>query len=110
MSWRLVCIGWLLHLFPMVLCTGCNCEFTASGYTSHVGQTRAAVCRAAYCKLPIPSTSVGDNDIDMESTGSEHFEGDHFGQYEEADFDWPEGNETIIGMRLPYIGMRKHLH
>lgn len=94
----------------MVLCTGCNREFSTSGFTSHVILTRTAVCRAAYRKLSIPSNYVGDDDVDMESTGSENFEGDLYGQYEQADFDWPDGDETIIGMRLPYVGMCKYLY
>lgn len=32
----------------MVHCTGCDCEFTTSGYTSHINFTSNAACRAAY--------------------------------------------------------------
>jgi hypothetical protein len=94
-------------LGPMVHCTGCNREFSASGFTRHVNSMTTAVCRATYNNL-IPSDDVGDNDIDMENTGG-NFEGDFFGpDYEQAEFGWLEGDETI-GMEPHYLESCKYL-
>ncbi|KAF8703639.1 hypothetical protein AX14_014179 [Amanita brunnescens Koide BX004] len=78
----------------MVLFPGCNREFSTSGFITHVHHTTTAVCRAVYHNIFTPSDHVGDNDIDMEHTGSENFEGDYFGNYEQADFSWLEDDET----------------
>ena len=92
----------------MVQCTGCNREFSASGFTRHVNSTTTAVCRATYNNLFVPSDDVGGNDIDMENTGG-NFEGDFFGpNYEQADFGWLEGDETI-GTELHYLELCKYL-
>ena len=48
----------------MVHCTGCDCGFTASGYTSHVNFTSNSACRAAYFQ-----------EIDALQGASEDFEG-----------------------------------
>jgi hypothetical protein len=93
----------------MVLCPGCNREFSTSGFITHVHRTTTAVCRAAYHNIFTPSDHVGDNDIDMEHTGSENFEGDYFGNYEQADFSWPEDDETN-GTTIHYLAMRICLH
>ena len=87
----------------MVLCTGCNHEFSASGYTKHVNLTTTAVCRAAFHN---PSVPYDDNDVDMEDTDSESFAGDFYGHYEQADFGWPEDDD---GMKLHYLRKSKCL-
>lgn len=70
----------------MVLCTGCNQEFSASGYTTYVACTRTSFCHAAYnSRLAFLVNRNDDNDIDMDHTGSQTFEGD---------FNWPKDEET----------------
>ena len=63
----------------------------------HVSRTTTAICRAAYNKLFQAALSdnhyVNDVDVDMDPAGSQIFEGDFFGSYKEADFDWPEDEE-----------------
>ena len=90
----------------MVLCTGCNREFSTSGFTTHIRRTTTAICRAAHLN---PFNHAGDNDIDMEYTGSRNFEGDYFGNYEQADFGWPEDDKTN-GTKIHYLGMWICLH
>jgi hypothetical protein len=79
----------------MVLCMGCNREFSATGYTMHVAHTRTSLCHAAHnSHLASLVNDNGDIDIDVDPTGSQIFEGDVFGEYAEDDFDWPEDEET----------------
>ena len=93
----------------MVLCTGCNREFSASGFTRHVNTTTTTVCRATYHNAFVPDR-VADNDVDMENTGSGNFDGDFFGlHYEQGDFGWLEEDESI-GMKAHYLGTCKYLH
>lgn len=74
----------------------------------HVNSSTTAICHATYNNLFIPSDNVGDNDIDMENTGG-NFEGDFFGpDYEQADFGWLEGDETI-GIEVHYLESCKYL-
>ena len=96
-------------LHYMVLCTGCNREFSASGFTRHVNTTTTAVCRATYHNAFVPDR-VADNDVDMEDTGSGNFDGDFFGpHYEQGDFGWLEEDESI-GTKVHYLGTCKYLH
>ena len=58
-------------LHYMVLCTGCNREFSASGFTRHVNTMTTAVCRATYHNAFVLDC-VADNDVDMENVMSHH--------------------------------------
>jgi hypothetical protein len=83
------------YFIIMVLCTGCNREFSASGYTTHVARTGTSFCCAVYnSRLAFLVDCNVDNDIDMDHTGSWTFEDDLFGEYEEGNFDWPKDEET----------------
>jgi hypothetical protein len=80
----------------MVQCAGCNQEFSASGYTMHIARTTTSICRAAYnqhFQAALTDNQVDDIDVDMDATGSQRFEGDFFGNYQEVDFDWPQDDE-----------------
>ena len=94
----------------MVLCTGCNREFSASGFTTHVNRTTTAVCWASRnLFVPYDHIDIDDNDIDMEDTDPRQFAGDFYGHYEQADFGWLEGDEAV-GTNLHYLGKSKYLH
>ena len=80
----------------MVQCVGCNQEFSASGYTMHVARTTTSICRAVYNKrfqVALTDNQVDDIDIDMDTAGSQRFEGDFFGNYQAVDFDWRQDEE-----------------
>ena len=79
----------------MVLCTGCNREFSATGYMMHAACTRTSLCHAAHnSRLAFLLNHNDDIDIDVDATGSRIFEGDVFGEYTEDDFDWPKDEES----------------
>jgi hypothetical protein len=86
----------VLFFATMVQCVGCNQEFSASGYMMHVARTTTSICHAVYDKrfqVAPTNNQVDDIDIDMDTAGSQRFEGDFFGNYQEVDFDWPQDEE-----------------
>ena len=85
----------------MVHCAGCHCNFSASGYTHHLRFSQSSSCAAAF-QGQLEHENVVDNENDVEITGDEDdmpaFLGDVFGNYEDEDFDWPDGGMSIIDM------------
>jgi hypothetical protein len=78
----------------MVHCAGCHRSFTISGYTLHVQRTGSSACISAY------HAQLGNlDDVDEERDDVEVFSGDFFGDYQDADFDWPDDEqEPVEGM------------
>ena len=74
----------------MVQCAGCNRDFTASGYTSHIRHTTRAPCHAIHHSV-LADLALDDNsDSDAEPPS---FAGDFFGDY---NVDWPDDEEEEV--------------
>jgi hypothetical protein len=72
----------------MVHCAGCHSNFSVSGYTHHLRFTKSSSCAAAY---NAQLEDIEDNDMPA-------FSGDFFGNYEDGDFDWPDGGMSSVDM------------
>lgn len=62
----------------MVHCAGCNRDFTASGYTSHIRRTTRAPCHAIHHRVLADLALDDDSESDVEP---QNFVGDFFGDY-----------------------------
>ena len=78
----------------MVHCTGCHCNFSISGYTSHVQRTQSSPCIAAYHAAIRHENGV--EDVEEEDVDMETFSGDIFGDYQDDDFAWPDDGGMSI--------------
>ena len=62
----------------------------------HVAHTTTSICCTVYNKcfqVALTDNQVDNINIDMDTAGSQRFEGDFFGNYWEVDFDWPQDEE-----------------
>ena len=69
----------------MVHCTGCDWDFTASGYTSHIHHTTRVPCHAIHNSM-LTHLGLDDNS----DTEPQSFVGDILGDYK---VDWSNNEE-----------------
>ena len=78
----------------MIHCTGCRCNFSISGYSSHVQRTQSSPCIAAYhaaLRHENDIENVEDEDVDMDALS-----GDIFGDYQADDVGRPDDGGMSI--------------
>jgi hypothetical protein len=78
-----------------VHCAGCHCTFSISGYSSHVRRTGSSLCVAAY-QARLREENDIENATEDEEDGMDVFSGDFFGDYDNDDFEWPDGGLSSI--------------
>jgi hypothetical protein len=81
----------------MVHCAGCHSNFSVSGYTHHLRLTQSSACAAAY-----HAQLEHENDVDIEEDHDmPALSGDFFGNYDDKDFNWPDGLLTVNTSLIP---------
>jgi hypothetical protein len=73
-------------------CTGCDREFTESGFAMHAMHTSSVLCRNAYRELVIQAALEEQDQNGEDPDMPIAFRGDYFGDYDETEFQWPDNH------------------
>ncbi|KAJ7248067.1 hypothetical protein C8J57DRAFT_1522618 [Mycena rebaudengoi] len=76
----------------MVLCAGCQEEFSLSGYTHHLQTTPNSACEAIYLANQSRAPLLDSDDDENQPI---NFAGDYFGTYEEEDFNMDQDPQPV---------------